>query len=107
STIHRKAHEQGVRAARAALEAMGREPLVHGDLLDRLTRVAEAGFHWWEAWADEGGYDGEYKHMDREQRIDHILCHDLLLALDALAPDYFDGLTGKPKYAVAAAKEGR
>jgi hypothetical protein len=27
STVHRKAHEQGARAARAALEAMGREPL--------------------------------------------------------------------------------
>src|SRR5690606_24631476 len=35
--------------------------LVYVDLLHRLTRVAEAGFRWWAAWADEGDYDGEYK----------------------------------------------
>ena len=54
STIHRKAHEQGVRAARAALEAMGREPLE--DVIDDLSPGTKISHVW---PLREGGYEAE------------------------------------------------
>lgn len=69
STVHRKAHEQGVRAARAALDAMEREPLenvVHD--LHPGTKVC----HVWPLL--EGGYEAEIGvpvRQDRDGWWDH------------------------------------